>query len=83
MSQYSFFVWNNHGRVRYPRVLDLPDDVAARRAALKIADIFAEVVPRWDDLSPQQRNTFVVEIVDEAGQTVLTVPFRQAKQPAS
>ena len=50
---------------------------------MKIADIFVDVVPHWDDLSSQQRNTFVVEIVDEAGQTVLTVPFREAKQPAS
>jgi hypothetical protein len=83
MSQYGFFVWSNHGRVRYPRVLDLPDDAAARKAALKIANIFAEVVPQWKDLSSQQRNTFVVEIVNEAGQTVLTVPFREAKQPAS
>ncbi len=83
MSHYSFFVWNKRGRVRYPRTFDLPDDVAARRAALKIATIFAEVVPYWDDLSSQQRDTFVVEIVDETGQTVLTVPFGEAKQPAS
>jgi hypothetical protein len=83
MSQYSFYVWNSRGRVKYPRILDLPNDGAARKAALKIADIFVEVVPHWDDLSSQQRNTFVVEIVDQAGQTILTVPFREAKQPAS
>jgi hypothetical protein len=83
MSQYSFFVWNERSRVKYPRILDLPDDGAARRAALKIANIFAEVAPRWNDLSSQQRNSFVVEIVDDAGRTVLTVPFRNAKQPAS
>lgn len=83
MSQYGFFVWSNRGRVKYPRILDLPDDAAARKAALKIASIFAEVVPHWDELSSQQRNTFVVEIVNEDGQTVLTVPFREAKQPAS
>ena len=50
---------------------------------MKIADVFVETVPRWSDLSAHQRNTFVVEIVDEAGQTVLTVPFREAKQLAS
>lgn len=83
MSHYRFFVWSNHGRVRYPRIFDLPDDAAARKAALKIANIFAEVLPRWEDLSSKQRNTFVIEIVNEAGQTVLTVPFREAKQPAS
>ena len=83
MSQYSFFVWNERSRVKCPRTFDLPDDVAARKAALKIADIFTEVVPYWSDLTLQQRNTFVVEIVDETGQTVLTVPFREGKQPAS
>jgi hypothetical protein len=83
MSQYSFFVWNKRNRIKYPRTLDLPDVVAAREAALKIADIFVDVVPHWDDLSSQQRNTFVVEIVDEIGQTVLTVPFKEAEQPAT
>jgi len=83
MSQYSFFVWNKRNRIRYPRTLDLPDVTTARKAALKIANIFVDVVPHWRDLSFQQRNTFVVEIVDETGQTVLTVPFREARQPAS
>jgi hypothetical protein len=83
MTRYSFIVWNSRTRVKYPRSYDLPGVVAARKAALKIADIFVDVVPNWSDLSFQQRNTFVVEIVDETGQTVLTVPFREAKQPAS
>jgi hypothetical protein len=83
MTQYSFFVWNNLGRIQYPRIVDLPDVRAARKAALKIAEIFVDVVPRWSDLSSHQRNTFVVEIVNDIGQTVLTVPFRDAKQPAS
>ncbi len=83
MPRYSFFVWSNRSRLKYPRSYDLPDVVAARKAALKIADIFIDVVPNWSDLSFQQRNTFVVEVVDETGQTVLTAPFRKAKQPAS
>jgi hypothetical protein len=83
MSLYGFFIWNSRSRVRYPRVLNLPDVAAARKAALKIADVFVETVPLWSDLSAHQRNTFVVEIVDEAGQTVLMVPFREAKQLAS
>jgi hypothetical protein len=83
MCQYSFYVWNSCSRVKYPRTLDLPDVVAARKAALKIANIFVDVVPNWSDLSFERRNTFVVEIVDETGQTVLTVPFREGKQPAS
>ncbi len=36
---------------QYPRMLDLPDVMAARKAALKIADIFVDVVPHWDALS--------------------------------
>jgi hypothetical protein len=83
MAQYSFFVWNNRSRVKYPRILDLPDSDAALEAALKIARIFTEVVPYWNDLSSQQRDTFVVEIVDETGQTVLTVPFVEAEELVS
>ncbi len=83
MAHYSFFVWNSCNRVKYPRGYDLPDIVAARKVALKIANIFIDVVPNWSELSFHQRNTFVVEVVDETGQTVLTVPFREAKQPAS
>ena len=83
MAQYSFFIWNQRSRVKYPRILDLPDVEAAHEVALKIARIFAEVVPYWSDLSPQQRNTFVVEVVDETGQTVLTAPFVEAKELAS
>ncbi len=51
--------------------------------ALKIARIFIEVVPYWGELSSKQRNDFVVEILDEDGQTVLTVPFREAEEPKS
>ncbi len=51
MPRYSFFVWSNRGRVKYPRSYDLPDVAAARKAALKIADIFIDVVPNWSDLS--------------------------------
>jgi uncharacterized protein DUF6894 len=83
MTRYSFFVWNSRDRVKYPRSYDLPDVAAARKVAVKIADIFIDVLPNWSDLSFHQRNTFVVEIVDETGQTILTVPFREAKQPAS
>jgi hypothetical protein len=31
-------------------------------------------------LSFEQQNDFVVEIDDESGQTVLTVPFREARE---
>ncbi len=80
MAKYSFFIWNKRSRVRYPRALDLPDVDAAREVASRIARIFVEVVPYWGDLSSEQRSGFVVEIVDEAGETVLTAPFRQTEK---
>ncbi len=82
MSHYSFFVWSNRSRVKYPRTLDLPDIAAARDIALKIGRIFVDTVPRWDSLSAKQKNAFVVEIVNDIGQTVLTVPFRKIQVPA-
>ena len=60
--------------------MDLPDGEAAREVASRIARIFVEVVPYWGELSSEQRNSFVVEIVDEDGQTVLTVPFKEAEE---
>ncbi len=83
MPKYSFFVWNKRSRVQYPRSFDLPDVDAARAVALKIARIFVEVVPYWGELTSKQQNDFVVEIVGEAGQTVLTIPFKEAEKPES
>ena len=60
--------------------MDLPDVDAAREVAWKIARIFVEVVPYWGDLSSEQRSGFVVEIVDETGETVLTLPFRETEE---
>jgi hypothetical protein len=42
-----------------------------------------EVVPYWRDLSPDHQNDFVVEIVDEAGGLLLTVPFSEANSKPS
>jgi hypothetical protein len=75
MPRYRFFVSSQQGRVRYPRSFDLADADVAKGIALQIARVFTEIVPYWDDLSADQRNGFAVEIVDEADQTVLTVPF--------
>ncbi len=58
----------------------MPNVEAARRVALRVAQVFIEVVPYWNDLSAEQQNDFVVEIDDESGQTVLTVPFREAQE---
>jgi len=45
--------------------------------------VFAEVVPYWSELSPKQKADFVVEILDESGETVLTVPFKEAQEKSS
>ncbi|WP_371827040.1 hypothetical protein [Microvirga sp. VF16] len=79
MPRYNLFLYNQYGRVRYPETLDVPDVDAAQRVARKVANVFMEVVPYWKDLSAKQQDDFVVEIVDEAGGLVLTVPFSEAK----
>jgi hypothetical protein len=81
MAQYNLFVCNQHNRIRYPKNFDLPDVEAARAAALRVAKVFMEVVPYWNDLLPDQQTDFIVEIDDEGGQTVLIVPFNEAKEP--
>ena len=49
--------------------------------ALRVAQVFIEVVPYWNDLSPDQQDGFMVEIDDEGGQTILTVRFKEAQKP--
>jgi hypothetical protein len=39
-----------------------------------------EVVPYWSDLPPDQQDEFRVEIVDEAGERLLTLPFKEPEQ---
>ena len=58
--------------------MNLPDVDAAQRVARRVADVFMEVVPYWKGLSPDQQKDFVVEIVDEEGGLLLTVPFSEA-----
>ncbi len=83
MTKYSFIVWNKHSRVRYPRSFELADVEAARELATRIARVFGEVVPRWNDLTYDRKNNFAVEVIDESGHTLLTVPFREAEEPKS
>jgi hypothetical protein len=80
MAQYTLFIRNNHSRIKYPRSFDLPDTDAARKAALRLVQVFTEVVPYWDELSYEQQGDFVVEVADEEGRTVLTVPFRDVDE---
>jgi hypothetical protein len=34
----------------------------------------------WDELTPEQQERYVVEVMDEAGGLLLTLPFREAEQ---
>jgi hypothetical protein len=80
MPLYNLFLYNQHSRVRYPQTLILSDLDAARRVAQRVAQVFMEVVPYWDELSPEQQSRYVVEITDQAGGLLLTVPFSEAKE---
>ncbi len=80
MPNYSLFDCSQDHRIKYPRSYDLPDVEAARQVALRVAKVFMEVVPYWNDLSPEQQNDFVIQIDDESSQTVLIVPFRDARE---
>src|SRR5918997_1882925 len=80
MPKYSFFVCNKRKRVKYPKSFYLADVEAARQVAVRIAQAFGRVVPGWNELSSDQQNNFTVEVMDEAGETVLTVPFKDAEQ---
>jgi hypothetical protein len=81
MPRYDFFVWNKRSRVKYPRSYQLPDIDAAREVAARIARVFGEVVPLWSELPGERQDNFAVEVVDESGQTVLTLPFKEAGEP--
>jgi hypothetical protein len=83
MTKYSFIIWNKRSRVRYPRSFELADVEAARELARRIARVFGEVVPRWDELTDNQQNNFAVEVIDETGHTLLAVPFTEAEEPKS
>jgi hypothetical protein len=80
MPRYNLFLDNQRKRVRYPETLDLPNVDAAQRVARRVANIFMDVVPYWSDLSPDQQSRYVVEVMDEAGGLVLTVPFNEAEE---
>jgi hypothetical protein len=83
MPQYEFYFRHNDKRVKYPRSLNLPGIDAAHEVALKLARALIKASAFWTDLSAETRNAFMVEIVDEAGQIVLTLPFIKAEGTVS
>lgn len=75
MPRYNLFIYNQRKRIRYPETLNLPNVDAAQRVARRVANVFMDVVPYWSDLSPDQQCRYVVEIIDEAGELLLSVPL--------
>jgi hypothetical protein len=83
MTKYSFIIWNKHSRVRFPRSFERTHVEAAREVATRIARVFGEVIPRWDELTYDQQGDFAVEVIDETGYTLLAVSLREAEEPKS
>jgi hypothetical protein len=76
MTHYQLFLRTKHGHCRYPKILNGSDVEAAHRLALRMARVLLENAVLWRGWSAEERTDFVVDITDEAGQTVLTVPSR-------
>ena len=80
MPQYEFYFRHNDKRVKYPRSLNLLGIDAAHGVALKLARALIEASSFWTDLSAEARNALIIEVVDEAGQLVLSLPFIEAER---
>jgi hypothetical protein len=80
MPKYNFLLCSSRSRVKYPKSFHLTDIEAARQVGFRIARTTREVVPQWNDLTSDQQKDFAIEVVDRAGQTVLTVPCMEAEE---
>lgn len=80
MPKYIFFVCNKRERIKYPKSFYLADVKAAHQVAVRIAQTSGEVFLRWNELFSNSQTNFAIEAVNEAGQTVLTVPYNEAGQ---
>ena len=79
MPKYNFLLCHSRSRVKYPKSFHLTDIEAARKVGFRIAQLTREVVPQWNDLTSDQQRNFAVEVVNGAGQTVLTLPCKAAE----
>src|ERR671912_210587 len=79
MPKYNFLLCNSRSRVKYPKSFHLTDIEAARQVGFRIAQTTREVVPQWTNLPSDQQISFAVEVVDATGQTVLTLPCKEAE----
>ncbi len=72
MPRYYFHVQDTDGRDRDLVGTELADIHEARREAVNVA---RELCDLWDDLPPGALNNMAIEVADETGHIVLTVPF--------
>jgi hypothetical protein len=72
MPRYYFHVHDGTGRDRDLVGTEVADIHEARTEAVNVA---RELCHLWDDLPPGALNSMVIEVADETGYTVLTVPF--------
>ena len=80
MPKYNFLLCSGRSRVKYPKSFHLTDIEAARQVGFRITRVTRDVAPQWNDLPSDQQNSFAVEVLDRAGQTVLTVPCKEAEK---
>lgn len=71
MATYDVYVWTKFRRLKYPRGLNIP----SLEAAHSIARVFIGIKSPRGHLSLVERD-FLVEVVNEDGRAVLTVPGR-------
>jgi hypothetical protein len=76
MAHYYLYTWTRWGRYKHSESLAAPDVEAAHVIALKMARVLRDAMLFRRNSSTEAHEDFVVEIADETGQTVLTVPVR-------
>jgi len=80
MPRYNLFLYNQRKRVKYPKTLDLSGVDAAERVARRVANVFTDVVSYWSDLTPDQQECYVIEVTDETGELLSTVPIKAIRK---
>ena len=75
MPRYYFHAHDGDGRDRDHVGTELANIHEARSEAVNVA---RELCHLWDDLPPGTLNNMAIEVADETGQTLVTVPLTAA-----
>jgi hypothetical protein len=78
MPRYFIDVRSRFGRDEDLEGIDLPSASVARVEALRVATL--KLQDTWQDLPAEAKNDIAIEVVGEAGQTVLVVPFGEIER---